>query len=77
MHLPGYGSSHKDLAKCRVSYHEELDVELSKPDNQEPPVAMDALENVELWLIFFTKLSAIEHVEEIHHHEGLEEEGVM
>ena len=38
---------------------------------------MDALKYVELWVIFFSKLSAIEHVEEIHHHEGLEEEGVM
>jgi hypothetical protein len=38
---------------------------------------MDALKYVELWVIFLTKLSAIEHIEEIHHHEGLEEEGVM
>lgn len=77
VHLPGERSGEEDLVETGVANNEELHVELCKPDNQEPPVAVNALEAVEFNLVFGVKLSAVEHVEESHHHEGLEHQGVV
>ena len=77
VHSQGERSSHKELAKASVSNHKELHVELSEEDDKEPPVAVNAFEYVEHWVLLRSELSAVEHVEEIHHHEGLEHEGVV
>jgi len=77
MHLPGDWSGLEDLSKSSVSNHEQLEVEFKEPDNEEPPVAVNAFEDVELWVSFSSKLSAVEHVEQVHHNEGLEHQRVV
>lgn len=77
MHLPRDWSGAEDLSEAGISDHEELHVEFCKEDDEEPPVGPDAVEHVEHWFILSPEHSAIEHVEKIHHHEGLEHEGVV
>jgi len=77
VHSQGNGSGHEELARARVSDHEELKIDLGKEDNQEPPVAVNAFKHIEHWVLFRSELSAVKHVEEVHHHEGLEHESVV
>jgi len=77
VHSPANWSGREDVAECGVSDHEELDVDFDEEDNSEPPVAMESFEHVEFSFFLAFQLSAVPHVEQVHHHEGLEEEGVV
>lgn len=57
--------------------HEVLEVEFAEQNDQEPPVAGDALEDVQARIILVSDFATVYHVEQVHQDESLEEQGKM
>jgi hypothetical protein len=77
VHSAGNWGGDEDFTESWVTNQEELDIELDKEDNQEPPVVVNILDNVVLSVILRAKDSAVNQVEQVHHHESLEQERVV
>lgn len=93
MHSYAQAAHSENITEAGVANDGELDIELSKEDDEEPPVSVEAGEDVELsfhgWgyfafhdyglgsVLIVVKNSAVKHVENVHENKGLENETIV
>ena len=73
MHAKGQLGCHEELGRAGVADHHVLDVKLSQEYDQEPPVVMDELKHVQFGFLLTANFAAVEHVEDVHQHKGVEQ----
>jgi len=83
VHATSQVSTAEDLLKHRIANYSVLDVQLDQQNQHEPPVMVYSAEDVELVVGAFGIVvggaddATVEHIEELHEDEGVEEEGVV
>jgi hypothetical protein len=77
VHAKGQRSGHEEEADRRVADHDVLDIKFGQQDDEEPPVVVDGLKHIQLRFVLTANLAAIEHVEQVHQHESLEQQSKM
>lgn len=77
MHGERNWASLEDDTAPAITYHEELDIELTKQHNKKPPVVMESRKHVKFFVVLGTDLSAIDLIKPVHQEECLKEESVV
>ena len=72
MHAGGQRSAAEDSSQERIADDGILEVQDSKHGNWEEPVVVESSEHVQFSVCFRAENAAIEHVEGVHEHKGLE-----
>jgi len=77
VHGKGDGGGAENPAQGWIADNRVLNVELDEQHDEEPPVMVDAREHVDFSVGNGANLARVDHVEEVHDHERVEEEGVV
>jgi len=77
MHAARQGSTPEHASKQGVADQSILKVQNPKHGDREEPVVVQSAENVQFFIHFGADHAAVEHVENVHQNEGMEEQSVV